>query len=103
MNRDSPLETPDAETFEASTDRLGRIVEELERGDLPLERSLALFEEGVALARRAQGQIERAEKRVEELLGFDAQGRPVTKEHPGSIERGDAGPGSRGASSQGRG
>lgn len=42
-----------AEGFEAATDRLAKIVEELERGDLALERSLALFEEGVRLARRA--------------------------------------------------
>lgn len=67
------------ETFEASTERLGRIVEELEKGDLPLERALALFEEGVRLARRAQERIDAAEKRVEELLGFDTSGQPVTK------------------------
>jgi exodeoxyribonuclease VII small subunit len=77
------VETPPAdaqpETFEASTERLAGIVEELERGDLPLERSLLLFEEGVRLARAAQGKIEQAERRVEELLGFDTEGRPVTR------------------------
>jgi exodeoxyribonuclease VII small subunit len=73
---------PEAETFEASTERLARIVEELERGDLPLEQSLALFEEGVGLARRAQAHLDRAERRVEELLGFDPQNRPVTREVP---------------------
>lgn len=86
----------EAPSFEASTERLSKIVEELERGELPLERSLELFEEGVALARSAQAQLERAERRVEELLGFDAQGRPVTKElkegadsarQPGGTER----------------
>lgn len=71
--------TASPETFEASTERLATIVEELERGDLPLERSLALFEEGVRLARLAQAKIEQAERRVEELLGFDTEGRPVTK------------------------
>jgi exodeoxyribonuclease VII small subunit len=67
------------DTFEASTERLAEIVDELERGDLPLERALALFEEGVRLSRRAQEKIERAEKRVEELLGFDTAGQPVVK------------------------
>ena len=67
------------ETFEASTERLAKIVEELEQGDLPLERALALFEEGVRLARRAQERIDQAEKRVEELLGFDTSGQPVAK------------------------
>jgi exodeoxyribonuclease VII small subunit len=67
------------ETFESSTARLAQIVDELERGDLPLEKSLALFEEGVRLARTAQERIEGAERRVEELLGLDAQGKPVTR------------------------
>lgn len=70
---------PAEETFEASTERLAKIVEELEQGDLPLERALALFEEGVRLARRAQERIDLAEKRVEELLGFDTSGKPVVK------------------------
>jgi len=39
-------------TFESAAERLAKVVEELERGDLPLERALALFEEGVTLARR---------------------------------------------------
>lgn len=67
------------ESFEASTERLAEIVEALERGDLPLERALALFEEGVRLSRKAQQKIELAEKRIEELLGFDTAGQPVTK------------------------
>lgn len=67
-------------TFEEATARLAAIVEELERGDLPLERSLALFEEGVKLARTAQARIENAERRVEELLGVDPNGRPVTRD-----------------------
>ncbi len=79
MSRSKPASAEDPETFEASTERLAGIVEELERGDLPLERSLLLFEEGVRLARAAQGKIEQAERRVEELLGFDTEGRPVTR------------------------
>ncbi len=75
-------ETPktDELSFEASTERLGAIVSELERGELPLEQALALFEEGVRLARGAQRRIEQAERRIEELLGFDSAGRPITKE-----------------------
>ncbi|MBL9021335.1 MAG: exodeoxyribonuclease VII small subunit [Myxococcales bacterium] len=67
------------ESFEASTERLAEIVDALERGDLPLEKALALFEEGVRLSRKAQQKIELAEKRIEELLGFDTAGQPVTK------------------------
>jgi exodeoxyribonuclease VII small subunit len=58
--------------------RLTEIVDTLERGDLPLEESLRLFEEGVKLSRLSQERLDAAEKRVEELLSVDAQGRPKT-------------------------
>jgi exodeoxyribonuclease VII small subunit len=67
-------------TMEETTKRLTTIVDDLESGELPLERALLLFEEGVRLSKSAQAQIERAEKRVEELLSVDPSGRPVTKE-----------------------
>jgi len=73
-------ETPGAEapSFEASIKRLTAIVETLERGDLPLEESLRLFEEGVSLSRASQQRLDAAEKRVEQLLAVDDQGRPRT-------------------------
>lgn len=70
-------------SFEEATRRLTQIVTELEGGDLPLDRSLALFEEGVRLARAAEDRLDRAERRVEELLGLDAQGRAVVREIEG--------------------
>jgi len=54
--------------FEESLSDLERIVRQLESGDLPLERALELFEEGVVLARRCQSQLEEAERKVELLL-----------------------------------
>jgi exodeoxyribonuclease VII small subunit len=55
-------------SFESSLASLERIVANLESGDLPLERALELFEEGVALARRCQSQLGDAERKVEMLL-----------------------------------
>lgn len=73
--------TPGTEpSFEEATRRLSQIVAELEGGDLPLDRSLALFEEGVRLARAAEERLDRAERRVEELLGIDARGVAKTRE-----------------------
>ena len=63
-------------SFEDSIKRLSAIVQTLERGDLPLEESLRLFEEGVRLSRSSQGKLDSAQKRVEELLGFDRDGKP---------------------------
>jgi len=65
-------------SFEASIAALGQIVEQLERGDLPLEESLNLFEKGIRLSKEAQAKLDHAEKRVEMLLGFDDDGEPIT-------------------------
>lgn len=67
-------------SFEDSIRRLGEIVEALENGELPLEDSLRLFEEGVKLARASQAKLDGAEKRVEELLSVDESGNPLVRE-----------------------
>ena len=71
---------PDAPGFEDALKRLTAIVERLESGELSLEQSLSLFEEGTRLSRSSQAQLDAAEKRVEELLAIDAQGLPVVRE-----------------------
>jgi len=85
----TPLEAPAADdagadapapSFEQAIEQLAGIVEQLEGGELPLEQSLALFERGILLARSSQAQLDRAEKRVEQLLGFDASGKPIVEE-----------------------
>ncbi len=63
-------------TFEASLEALEQIVQQLESGDLPLEKSLELFEQGVRLSRECQERLSQAERRIEVLLR-DNQGRPV--------------------------
>lgn len=67
-------------SFEATIGELGQIVEQLERGDLPLEQSLDLFERGMRLSKDAQARLDAAEKRVEMLLGFDENGQPIARE-----------------------
>jgi exodeoxyribonuclease VII small subunit len=55
-------------TFDLILARLREAVERLESGELSLEQSLALYEEGVAMARRGQALLDQAEKRVELLV-----------------------------------
>jgi len=57
-----------AKTFERSLDELETVVRELEGGDLPLERSLELFERGMGLSDSCRKQLEAAETRVEMLI-----------------------------------
>ncbi|MCA1564189.1 MAG: exodeoxyribonuclease VII small subunit [Acidobacteria bacterium] len=56
------------QNFEASLAALEKIVRELERGELPLEKSLELFERGVRLSRECQERLQAAERRIEVLL-----------------------------------
>ena len=53
--------------FEAAIAELETIVKKLEEGDLPLERSLELYERGVQLSRFCHTRLEEAEKRIEIL------------------------------------
>lgn len=63
-------------TFEESLGRLEEVVRLLEDGDLPLERALDLYAEGVALARYCHSLLERAEQQVRQLsLGGDGDER----------------------------
>ena len=64
--------------FEASLARLEEIVTELESGELGLEQSLKLFEEGVKLARVCNARLEEAERKVEVLLK-DKNGKMTAK------------------------
>lgn len=57
-----------AARFEGSLKELEDIVARMERGDLPLEESLALFERGMALTRECRSQLDAAELRVRNLL-----------------------------------
>ena len=65
-------------TFESSLEQLELIVRELEQGELPLERSLELFEQGVKLSRECQERLSQAERRIE-ILMRDNQGRPAVR------------------------
>ena len=81
MRGDSSEETP----FEDVMERLQTVVEQLEEGDLPLEQSLAMFEEGVRLSRAGAKRLDEAERRVEELLvaGDELQTSPLDQSEAG--------------------
>lgn len=51
-------------TFEEALSRLEEIVKELENGTAALDKSLDMFEEGVALVKLCSGRLDEAEKRI---------------------------------------
>jgi exodeoxyribonuclease VII small subunit len=65
--------------FEAALARLEEIVKELESGDLPLDLSLKLFEEGIKLSRICNKRLEEAERRVEILIK-DKNGKVIAQQ-----------------------
>jgi exodeoxyribonuclease VII small subunit len=79
-----PEEQTSPLTFEKSLEELERIVKELEKGDLPLERSLALFESGMRLSAECKKLLEEAESRVEVLTkrGADMVALPYNPDKP---------------------
>jgi exodeoxyribonuclease VII small subunit len=64
--------------FEDALQRLELIVDQLEAGNLALEESLKVFEEGVGLARRCAKYLDEAEKRIE-VLTRDQNGLLTTE------------------------
>ena len=73
---------PKNQTFESSLGELEKIVRKLEDGDLSLEESLKLFEDGVKLSRECQERLNAAERRIEILLK-DEKGNPILQEITG--------------------
>jgi len=54
--------------FETCMQRLDQVVQELESGQVPLERAMALFEEGLQLGATCRRLLEKAQIRVDKLL-----------------------------------
>lgn len=69
-------ETPIGEmSFETAMAELERVVEALEKGEVPLEESITLYERGARLKAHCEAKLKSAEERVEKLT-LDAQGQP---------------------------
>ena len=77
--------------FEKALSRLEEIVRLLEKGDLPLEESLKLFEEGIRWSKTCMKMLAEAEKKVEILIAADGEysTRPFEMEDEEKRERRD--------------
>jgi exodeoxyribonuclease VII small subunit len=77
------------ERFEDALNKLEKIVSQLEEGDISLEESLKLFEEGIRLSRVCNQKLDEVEKRVEILIKGE-DGTIKTKPFAPSINSGQA-------------
>jgi exodeoxyribonuclease VII small subunit len=78
--------TSSIKDFEAAIAELETIVKKLEDGDLPLEKSLELYERGVQLSRFCHARLEDAEKRIE-ILNERGELKPAGAAFAGDAER----------------
>lgn len=60
-------------TFEQSLKALEKIVGELETGDLPLEKALQKFDEGMHLSRQCSAMLDETEKKINQLIGANPE------------------------------
>ena len=70
------------DSFEELYHKLEEAVDKLEKGGLPLEQSIALYEEGMELAKRCQAILDRAELRITTLRESFAQAATPSGEAP---------------------
>lgn len=70
----SAAAAPDDLPFERALEQLEEIVRRLERGDVPLDESVAIYERGEALKRHCDALLQRAEARIQKItLGADGK------------------------------
>lgn len=72
--------------FEKKMKRLEEIVIKMEKGELALEESLQLFEEGVKLSKECHQKLNEVESKVKILTGFDENSQPVLQNFQGQVE-----------------
>jgi exodeoxyribonuclease VII small subunit len=63
--------------FEEALQKLEKVVHQLEKGEIPLDKAIALFEEGVQLSDACRKQLEDAESKVEVLLKKNGKLQPA--------------------------
>ena len=66
----------DKMSFEDAMRELEGVVGQLERGDVPLEESITLYERGAALKKRCEAKLKEAEEKVAKLT-LDGDGQPT--------------------------
>ena len=79
MNQTAEQKPVDEMSFEEAIAELERIVEQLERGQVPLAQSIAIYERGAALKKHCEKLLQQAEARIEKIV-LNEQGEPVGSE-----------------------
>ncbi|GAE36346.1 exodeoxyribonuclease VII small subunit [Halalkalibacter akibai] len=60
-------------SFEEAMSQLESVVEKLEQGDVPLEKAISMFQEGMALSKQCHEKLEQVEKQMDQILHEDGE------------------------------
>jgi exodeoxyribonuclease VII small subunit len=60
-------------SFEEAMAELEKVVEQLEQGDVPLEKAISMFQEGMALSKQCHEKLEKVEKQMDQILHDDGE------------------------------
>ncbi|MDR7072679.1 exodeoxyribonuclease VII small subunit [Fictibacillus barbaricus] len=63
-------------TFEEAMEQLEEIVEKLEQGDVPLEESIDLYQQGMKLSKLCHTKLKNVEKKMDTILHEDGEEEP---------------------------
>ncbi|WP_100404750.1 exodeoxyribonuclease VII small subunit [Bacillus solitudinis] len=68
-----PKETKEALSFEEAMEQLESVVDQLEKGDVPLEKAITMFQEGMQLSKHCHERLELVEKQMDQILHADGE------------------------------
>ncbi|WP_281392534.1 exodeoxyribonuclease VII small subunit [Salicibibacter cibi] len=76
-------ETEKKQTFEADMKKLEYIIQQLEEGDVPLEKAIEMYQTGMKLSKRCHDQLQSVEKQMDRIVNDTGESLPLELEdHP---------------------
>ena len=70
------MDTPDAMTFEETMEKLEKIVEKLEEGDVPLEKAINYYQEGMKLSKVCSDKLKNVQEKVVKIVNEQGKLEP---------------------------
>jgi exodeoxyribonuclease VII small subunit len=70
------------QSFEQAMEKLEQIVERLEEGEVPLEKAITMYQEGMTLSNTCHEKLQKVEKQMDEIVDENGEVTPLDSEEP---------------------
>ncbi|SFE31189.1 exodeoxyribonuclease VII small subunit [Alteribacillus iranensis] len=67
-------------SFEEAMEKLEQIVEKLEEGEVPLEKAITMYQEGMSLSQVCHDKLQKVEKQMDQIMDEDGEMKPLFPE-----------------------